>query len=106
MFDENFRIFMVLLFVISTQEKSPGLLNSNNIFLRGLSLKIRLKYFEIKSKSKMATKNEELEMFTFDQIKDEFIGEAGSEKRTQYEQELQLELMVEIPLKMLPKLKQ
>lgn len=35
-------------------------------------------------------------MFTFDQIKDEFIGETGSEKRTQYEQELQLEIMGEM----------
>jgi len=33
----------------------------------------------------MATKNNELEMFSFDQIKDEFIGEIGTEKRTQYE---------------------
>ena len=41
----------------------------------------------------MATKNKELEIFTFDQIKDEFIGEIGTEKRTQYEQELQVELM-------------
>ena len=37
----------------------------------------------------MATKNKELEVFTFDQIKDEFIGEIGTEKRTRYEQELQ-----------------
>lgn len=44
----------------------------------------------------MATKNKELEMFTFDQIKDEFIGEIGTEKRTHYEQELQLEMMGEI----------
>ncbi len=44
----------------------------------------------------MATLNKDLEMFTFDQIKDEFIGEIGSEKRTQYEQELQLELMGEM----------
>ncbi|MEO8960334.1 MAG: helix-turn-helix transcriptional regulator [Ginsengibacter sp.] len=41
----------------------------------------------------MATKNKILEMFTFDQIKDEFIGEPVTEKRTQYEQELQLEVM-------------
>ena len=27
-------------------------------------------------------------MFSFDQIKDEFIGEIGTEKRTHYEQEL------------------
>ena len=38
----------------------------------------------------MATKNKELEMFTFDQIKDDFIDEIGTEKRTQYEQESQL----------------
>ena len=44
----------------------------------------------------MATKNKELEMFTFDQIKDEFIGEIGTEKRMQYEQELQLEIMGEM----------
>jgi DNA-binding XRE family transcriptional regulator len=41
----------------------------------------------------MANKNEELKMFTFDQIKDEFIGKTGSKKRTQYEQELQLEIL-------------
>lgn len=41
----------------------------------------------------MATKNKELEMFSFDQIKNEFIGEIGTEKRTLYEQELQLEIM-------------
>ena len=44
----------------------------------------------------MANKNKELEMFTFEQIKDEFIGEAGSEKRIQYEQELQLEILGEM----------
>lgn len=48
------------------------------------------------TKAKMATKNNELEMFTFDQIKDEFIGEIGTEKRTRYEQELQLEIMGEM----------
>ena len=36
-------------------------------------------------------KNKELEMFTFDQIKNEFIGEPGTEKRTLHEQELQIE---------------
>ncbi len=41
----------------------------------------------------MATKDKELQMFTFEQIKDEFIGEIGTEKRTQYEQELQGELL-------------
>ena len=44
----------------------------------------------------MANKNKELKMFTFDQIKDEFIGETGTEKRTQYEQELQLEILGEM----------
>ena len=44
----------------------------------------------------MAKKNKELEMFSFDQIKNEFIGEIGTEKRTQYEQELQLEMMGEM----------
>ena len=44
----------------------------------------------------MATKNKELEMFSFDQIKDEFIGEIGTEKRTHYEQELQLEILGEM----------
>lgn len=44
----------------------------------------------------MAIKNKKIELFTFDQIKDEFIGEIGSEKRTLYEQELQLELMGEM----------
>jgi HTH-type transcriptional regulator / antitoxin HipB len=44
----------------------------------------------------MANKNKELEMFTFNQIKDEFIGEVGTEKRTQYEQELQLEILGEM----------
>lgn len=47
----------------------------------------------LKKKKKMGAKNKELEMFTFDQIKDEFIGEIGTERRTQYEQELQLEVM-------------
>lgn len=44
----------------------------------------------------MATKNKELEMFTLDQIKDEFIGESGTDKRVRYEQELQLEMMGEM----------
>jgi HTH-type transcriptional regulator / antitoxin HipB len=44
----------------------------------------------------MATKNKELEMFSFDQIKNEFIGAIGTEKRTIYEQELQLEVMGEM----------
>ena len=44
----------------------------------------------------MTTKNKEIETFTFDQIKNEFIGEIGTEKRIQYEQELQVELMGEM----------
>lgn len=44
----------------------------------------------------MATKNKELEIFSFDQIKDEFIGEIGIEKRTHYEQELELEILGEM----------
>ena len=44
----------------------------------------------------METKNKELKMFSLDQIKDEFIGEIGTEKRTQYEQELQLEVVGEM----------
>ena len=44
----------------------------------------------------MATKNKEFKMYSFDQIKDEFIGEIGTEKRTQYEQELQLEILGEM----------
>lgn len=44
----------------------------------------------------MAAKNKKLEIFTFDQIKDEFIGEIGTENRTLYEQELQLEIMGEM----------
>ncbi|MGB0880896.1 MAG: helix-turn-helix domain-containing protein [Polaribacter sp.] len=38
-------------------------------------------------------KFEELEMFSFDKIKDEFIGKAGTVKRTLYEQELQMEII-------------
>ena len=34
--------------------------------------------------------NKKLERYTLDQIKDEFIGEVGTEKRTLYEQELKL----------------
>lgn len=44
----------------------------------------------------MPTKNKELEMFTLDQIKDEFIGEIGTEKRTHYEQELQFAVLGEM----------
>ena len=50
----------------------------------------------METKKVMATKNKELEMFTLDQIKDEFIGKVGTEKRTQYEQELQLEILGEM----------
>jgi HTH-type transcriptional regulator / antitoxin HipB len=49
-----------------------------------------------KTKEIMATKNKELEMFSFDQIKDEFIGEIGTEIRTHYEQELELEILGEM----------
>lgn len=41
-------------------------------------------------------KEKELEIFTFDQIKDELIGETGSEKRIRYEQELEAELLGEM----------
>ena len=44
----------------------------------------------------MANKSKELKMFTFDQIKDEFIGKIGTKKRTNYEQELQLEILGEM----------
>jgi len=37
--------------------------------------------------------NREMKIFTLDQIKDEFIGEKGTEKRQVYEQELQLEVL-------------
>ncbi|MBK0381980.1 helix-turn-helix transcriptional regulator [Pedobacter sp. SD-b] len=37
-----------------------------------------------------------MEIFSFDQIKDEFIGEIETERRVQYEQELQLEVMGEM----------
>lgn len=41
----------------------------------------------------MKNKEKELEMFSFDTIKDEFIGEAGTAKRILYEQELQIEIL-------------
>ena len=41
----------------------------------------------------MKNKEEKLEMFSFDQIKDEFIGKEGTVKRTLYEQELQMEII-------------
>ncbi len=44
----------------------------------------------------MKTKNNTLELYTFDQIKDEFIGEIGTERRIKYEQELQLEVVGEL----------
>lgn len=44
----------------------------------------------------MERENKDLEMFTFDQIKDEFIGEIGTEKRIKYEQELQMEVLGEV----------
>ena len=37
--------------------------------------------------------NNELKMFTLDEIKNEFIGEKGTERRNLYEQELQLEIL-------------
>ena len=44
----------------------------------------------------MENKEKDLEMFSFDQIKDEFIGETGTVKRTLYEQELQMEMIGEL----------
>lgn len=41
----------------------------------------------------MGNGTKKLEMFTFDQIKDEFIGKAGTPKRIRYEQELQTEVL-------------
>ncbi len=41
----------------------------------------------------MKNKEKELEMFSFENIKDEFIGEVGTVKRTLYEQELQMEIL-------------
>ena len=41
----------------------------------------------------MENEDKDLEMFTLDQIKDEFIGEIGTEKRALYEQELQMEIL-------------
>ena len=43
--------------------------------------------------SEMKNNEKELEMFSFDKIKDEFIGEIGTVKRTLYEQELQVEII-------------
>lgn len=44
----------------------------------------------------MKNKEKELEIFSFDSIKDEFIGVIGTTKRTLYEQELQMEVVVEL----------
>jgi len=44
----------------------------------------------------MRAKNKALKMFAFEQIKDEFIGKIGTEKRMRYEQELQLEVLGEM----------
>jgi len=41
----------------------------------------------------MKNKDTDLEIFSFDEIKDEFIGKIGTAKRTFYEQELQMELL-------------
>jgi len=38
----------------------------------------------------MKNKLKDLQMFSFESIKDEFIGEVGTVKRTLYEQELQM----------------
>ena len=38
-------------------------------------------------------KSNELKMFTLEEIKNEFIGAKGTEKRNLYEQELQLEML-------------
>ena len=41
----------------------------------------------------MKNKENELEMFSFDKIKDGFIGETGTVKRTLSEQELRMEML-------------
>jgi DNA-binding XRE family transcriptional regulator len=41
----------------------------------------------------MKNNEKELEMFSFEEIKNEFIGDVGTAKRTIYEQELQLEIL-------------
>lgn len=75
-------------------------LNENNqfrIFNRSprifthLNEKSRDKIIFNTKKAKM--ENDKLEMFTLDQIKDEFIGERGTEKKEIYEQQLQLEVL-------------
>ncbi len=70
-------------------------------FLLNLDSKSREKIIFNIDKAKITKDNEhfkknDLKMYTFDQIKDEFIGEIGTERRTQYEQELQLEIMGEM----------
>lgn len=56
-----------------------------------MNKQIRLNYFKLKRNENVnIKKDKELELFRLDQIKDEFIGEIGTEKRTRYEQELQL----------------
>ena len=44
----------------------------------------------------MKKNNRPLEMFSLDQIKDEFIGKPGTKRRTRYEEALQLELLGEM----------
>ena len=41
----------------------------------------------------MKNRDADLKMYSFDEIKDEFIGETGTVKRTLYEQELQMEVL-------------
>src|SRR6218665_323575 len=50
----------------------------------------------LKKGNKMRAKNKALKMFAFEQIKDEFIGKIGTEKRMRYEQELQIEVLGEM----------
>jgi HTH-type transcriptional regulator / antitoxin HipB len=40
----------------------------------------------------MATKSK-MKLYTMDQVKDEFIGKRGTDKRDRYEQDLQMELL-------------
>lgn len=44
----------------------------------------------------MKNKEKKLEIFSFDEIKDEFIGAVGTVKRTLYEQELQMEILSDL----------
>ena len=41
----------------------------------------------------MKSRDSDLKMFSFEEIKDEFIGKTDSVKRTLYEQELQMEVL-------------